>query len=155
MLCAGYLDIFDTVDVGDACQGDSGGPLVLPIDNNNWSQIGVVSWGFGCADLYGVYADVTVLSSFLNDVLQRNTTITGRIVEDPTHTKKKTNSRHRTQMTIVISAICLAVLLCVCVAGVLYARRKTTTTQKAPAAAKESGAEDATSIPPSPFLPSP
>ncbi|KAF5287007.1 hypothetical protein FQA39_LY16121 [Lamprigera yunnana] len=31
----------------DSCQGDSGGPLV---DRNNNEQIGIVSWGYGCAD---------------------------------------------------------------------------------------------------------
>lgn len=42
----------------DSCQGDSGGPI---IDTSSGVQIGIVSWGFGCADpnFPGVYARVS------------------------------------------------------------------------------------------------
>jgi len=49
----------------DACGGDSGGPLLWIDDHspqppNNVIQIGVVSWGEGCAsDLPGVYAKLS------------------------------------------------------------------------------------------------
>ncbi|MCG7537064.1 serine protease [Pseudoalteromonas sp. OOF1S-7] len=62
MICAGF-------DEGgkDSCQGDSGGPLIVNRDNR-WIQVGVVSWGDGCAYEFkpGVYADVAVLNTWVN-----------------------------------------------------------------------------------------
>jgi len=54
MLCAGEPG-------RDSCQGDSGGPMItLSKDGSHFSQIGVVSWGYGCATVTpGVYARVT------------------------------------------------------------------------------------------------
>ncbi|KAK4320137.1 hypothetical protein Pmani_008973 [Petrolisthes manimaculis] len=58
-------DIPDTMvcaaDKGkDSCNGDSGGPMVL-LDSGVWQEIGIVSWGAGCADpnFPGVYTRVS------------------------------------------------------------------------------------------------
>jgi len=45
----------------DTCQGDSGGPMVRRNDRGGWVQVGIVSWGLGCAraDYPGVYTQVS------------------------------------------------------------------------------------------------
>eukprot|EP00934_Nitzschia_sp_Nitz4_P002690 Nitzschia sp. Nitz4//scaffold282_size24342//8944//11622//NITZ4_008354-RA/size24342-augustus-gene-0.14-mRNA-1//1//CDS//3329545626//2680//frame0 len=66
MLCAG-----DTSSGGiDSCQGDSGGPLVLR-NGNTHVLVGVVSWGYGCAEAQypGVYARVSSGFSWIKSVV--------------------------------------------------------------------------------------
>jgi secreted trypsin-like serine protease len=49
----------------DTCQGDSGGPMVRRDGSGDWVQVGIVSWGLGCArDGYpGVYTQVSTFRS--------------------------------------------------------------------------------------------
>lgn len=60
----GSTNIDDTMNCAamtdsDSCQGDSGGPLIVTGTNK---QVGIVSWGYGCAvpNYPGVYADLGI-----------------------------------------------------------------------------------------------
>ena len=59
-ICAGY-----TAGGVDTCQGDSGGPMFRRDASNAWIQVGIVSWGDGCArpNKPGVYTQVSYFSS--------------------------------------------------------------------------------------------
>jgi secreted trypsin-like serine protease len=63
MLCAGGDGHHD------ACVGDSGGPLLVPGGAAGWTQVGVVSWGAGCAvrGVPGVYTRLSdaAINSFV------------------------------------------------------------------------------------------
>ncbi|WP_339387544.1 serine protease [Vibrio caribbeanicus] len=66
-----YLDVDDTsfcagLRAGgkDSCQGDSGGPIV----NQDGKQVGIVSWGIGCAKpgKYGVYTNTVEFGDWID-----------------------------------------------------------------------------------------
>lgn len=72
MICAGFAQ-----GSKDSCQGDSGGPLMAQ-QGGIFQQIGIVSFGSGCAlpDAYGVYTRVDRFSSWIKTFTE-NTGNTG------------------------------------------------------------------------------
>lgn len=68
MLAAGYAN-----GGKDSCQGDSGGPLVVFDHQNEPVQIGVVSWGEGCAkkNKYGIYSRVSSGHKWITETISQ------------------------------------------------------------------------------------
>ena len=65
-ICAGRSGV-------DTCQGDSGGPMVSRDARGHWLQVGIVSWGMGCArDGYpGVYSQISIFRAAIMDAVQK------------------------------------------------------------------------------------
>lgn len=67
MICAGYEE-----GGIDACTGDSGGPLLVWNNRQQqWLQIGIISWGSGCAEagIYGVYTAVSSFAEWITSTI--------------------------------------------------------------------------------------
>ncbi|XP_066952394.1 trypsin-1-like [Macrobrachium rosenbergii] len=54
----------------DACQGDSGGPLITRSTDNRWVLLGIVSFGYGCAEpnVPGFYTKVVNYLDWIKNV---------------------------------------------------------------------------------------
>lgn len=63
-ICAGYLSTGGV----DTCQGDSGGPMFRADSSGAWVEVGIVSWGNGCAEpgYPGVYSQVSTFASAID-----------------------------------------------------------------------------------------
>ena len=72
MICAGYVNGEDEDGFGrDSCQGDSGGPMFVG-SGSNTELVGIVSYGEGCAETYGVYTDVVNYRSWVSEKAAEN-----------------------------------------------------------------------------------
>jgi secreted trypsin-like serine protease len=65
-ICAGRAGV-------DTCQGDSGGPMIGRDDSGEWVQIGIVSWGLGCArtGYPGVYTQISAFRDAIETAIRQ------------------------------------------------------------------------------------
>jgi secreted trypsin-like serine protease len=73
----------------DTCQGDSGGPMVVHTSRDRWIQIGIVSWGKGCAlkDYPGVYTRVSAFGDWIRSTVGRDLMIADQELPQPSGEK--------------------------------------------------------------------
>jgi secreted trypsin-like serine protease len=71
-LCAGF-----TQGGVDTCQGDSGGPMTKRAATGEWREVGIVSYGNGCArpGFPGVYSEVQAFSNSIKSRISASGTI--------------------------------------------------------------------------------
>ncbi|CAK8680068.1 unnamed protein product [Clavelina lepadiformis] len=81
-ICAGFVNEGGV----DTCQGDSGGPLICLVGENTWYQVGITSFGIGCAQpgYPGVYTRLSYFSQWINEVVTSNGSyVNGVYTEEP------------------------------------------------------------------------
>jgi secreted trypsin-like serine protease len=71
-ICAGYAQ-----GGVDTCQGDSGGPMVKWTSTGQWREVGITSYGYGCAraGYPGVYGEVQSFSNAIKSRISASGTI--------------------------------------------------------------------------------
>ncbi len=89
----------------DTCQGDSGGPMFRRDNAGAWIQVGIVSWGYGCArpENPGVYAQVSTFASAIASAaasLPGGGTPPGRTFENQTNYTINDNSTVSSPITV-------------------------------------------------------
>ena len=68
-----YLSFSGDEKLSDSCQGDSGGPLVFKEIGGSYYQVGVVSYGTGCARVgeAGYYTEVVQFLVWIESKLEK------------------------------------------------------------------------------------
>jgi hypothetical protein len=86
----------------DSCQGDSGGPLMAYDASDQKFQVGVVSWGAGCAEAgwYGIY---TRVSAYAEWIQSHTGPISNRV--EPVHVAAASAGPAQTQLKLSRAAI--------------------------------------------------
>jgi secreted trypsin-like serine protease len=65
-ICAGRVGV-------DTCLGDSGGPMVGKDARGRWVQVGITSWGLGCArpGYPGVYTQISIFRTAIGRAIRK------------------------------------------------------------------------------------
>ena len=82
-ICA---DVEGRTGLVDSCQGDSGGPLLAADEKGFWQTVGVVSYGYRCAEpgFPGVYTNVAAYRDWIDQVIGSESDANGQPKpEDP------------------------------------------------------------------------